>query len=117
VKGVTFLSKLFGLKEYIFYLISGKFENIPYEIINIKDTTYINKSKNNITSNSELNKTIVHDVMQMEGLNNKLAQYIEDKINDIEFKQQRVLRDIKNALKNELAENKKLFEKLKTFQT
>jgi hypothetical protein len=66
---------------------------------------------------SGINKSIVNEVMQMEGLNGKLVQYVEEKINDIEFKQQRVLKDIKNALKNELEENKKLFDKLKSFQT
>jgi hypothetical protein len=96
---------------------STKFESIPYEIINIKETRY-NFNQNCFSSaNAELNKSIASDVILSEGLNKKLRQYIEDKIGDIEFKQQRLLKDIKNVLKGELEEHKKLLEKLKSFQT
>jgi hypothetical protein len=86
-------------------------------VVNIKETTYNYKHNNTSSCNSALNKSIVYEVLQMEGLNNKLISYVEDKMNEIDLKQQRVLKDIKNALKSESEENKKLLDKLKAYQT
>jgi hypothetical protein len=88
------------------------FESIPYEVINIKDTVYNNEI------NLNANKTIIsNDISQFELQINKLKTVINEQIQQIEIKQQKELKDLKAQLKVEFDLNKKLYEKLKTFET
>ncbi len=80
----------------------------------MKDTNY--STKINPVAN-KVNINIKNDLFSMEELIDKLKNKINESVNDIENKQQRVLKDIKILLKNELEENRRLLEKLKTFET
>ena len=85
---------------------------MPYDIINLKDTNYTNKV------NPLANKTIISaDTSTFELQTNKLKNQINENISEIENKQQRTLKELKAQLKMEIEQNKKLFEKLKTFGT
>jgi hypothetical protein len=105
-KSTTFSSK--------FYKYTGsKLESLPFEIVNMRETNYsinINPVSNMISLN------LKNEMNTIESVINKLRDSINNSVNEIENKHQRMLMDMKLLLKNELEENKRLFEKLKTFQ-
>jgi hypothetical protein len=96
----------------IFLLL--RFETLPYEIVNMKDTNYSTKI-NPVANKVKIN--IRNELSMTEELIDRLKNSMSDSVNDIENKQQRTLKDIKILLKNELEENRRLLEKLKTFET
>jgi hypothetical protein len=109
VKTVNFYSKIYNYNE-----ILKNFDSVNYEIINIKDSSYpasLNPISNFLELQSPVNTTQFYDTHL-----NKLKSSINDNVGEIE-KRQKELKDLKAQLKAEFAENKKLFEKLKTFET
>jgi hypothetical protein len=80
----------------------------------MKDTNY--STKINPVAN-KVNVNIKSDLFLVEELIDKLKININESVGDIENKHQTILKDIKILLKNELEENRRLLEHLKTFET
>lgn len=106
-KAISFTSRFYNY-------VHGIFETLPYDIVNIKDTNYATKL--NPVAN-KVNINIKDDLKSTEDLIDKLKTYMNESVNEIENKHQRIFKDIKILLKNELEDNKRLLEKLKTFET
>lgn len=93
-------------------IFSNNFETIPYEILNVKDTTYTNPINLLATKTViESNKTDFEKPVQ------KLKNMMLDQMSHLEYSQQRELKDLKALLKRELNNNKQLYDMLKKYET
>lgn len=90
-------------------------ESIPYNIINLKETNYPN-NLNFIGNNISL-KNFKENSKALDSVINNLIEHLENIIFDLEKQQEPTLNLLKEQLEVELRQSKKLFEKLKTFES
>lgn len=107
VNKVNFYSRIYKYNES-----KNEFVTLPYDIINMKDTSYVNQLNLNATKSIESK-----DAVAMDGVVNTLKSKVIEHINLIESKMQNELKELKTQLKVELETNKKLYEKLRAYET
>ena len=106
-----------GIYAYISNLIfifnySNEFNSIPYEVINIKETSYSNKI--NLLADKTIRRT---ETAQLDSIVSLLTTKITEQIDGIESQQMIELKELKAQLKSEIETNKKLYDKLKSYET
>jgi hypothetical protein len=106
VKTINFYSRVYNYSDKL-----KEFISLPYEVINIKETTYANSV--NLYSNKVIES---NDTKDTDEVVNKLKAKVNEQVNLIENKLQKELKNLKMQLNVEIGENKKLYEKLKSFE-
>lgn len=106
VKTVNFNSRIYQFSEKL-----NEFITVPYEIVNIKDTSYTNPI--NINANKIIESTYSGD---LENIVCKLKKKLYEHVNFIDTKLLKNLNNLKIELNAEIEENKFLNQTLKSFE-